>query len=279
MNCSACYNFFMDPKPQSSPSDDSIPAATPETPLTPGSRPAATAVPQRYRTRPWHVHAAFLPLVFLLGLGVGYLVWDRSAKTTPAAADPSTTGGSAAAEQTAKRYDVPVSDTDPIYGAADAPVTLIMFSDYQCTYCRKWYGETFKALMAAYPGKLRFVYKDFPLSSIHPEASPAALAARCAGEQGKYWDYQDLLFTSSTGLSAVAYRQYASDLSLDSARFDDCLSTKRYEQAIEADYQTAATLGIQSTPTFFINGVPILGAEPIDSFKQIIDQELAGNIN
>jgi protein-disulfide isomerase len=267
----------MDPTPQSSPGEDSIPTTTAETPLKTTAQHAAA--PQRYRTRPWHVHAAFLPLVFLLGLGIGYLVWDRSAKPAAADTDPSSAAAAAdAGQQAAKRYDVPVADTDPIYGAVDAPVTLIMFSDYQCTYCRKWYGETFKALMAAYPGKLRFVYKDFPLSSIHPEASPAALAARCAGEQGKYWDYQDLLFTSPTGLSAAAYRQYASDLSLDSAKFDDCLATRRYEQAIEADYQTAATLGIQSTPTFFINGVPILGAESIDAFKQIIDQEIAGNI-
>jgi protein-disulfide isomerase len=260
----------MDPTTQSSPSDDSIPAINSE-------KQPRSAAQQRYRNRPWHVHAAFLPLVFLLGLGVGYLVWDRSAKTTPADTDPSTTGG-AAAQQTAKRYNVPVSDTDPIYGDKNAPVTVIMFSDYQCPYCRKWYSDTFKTLMAAYPGKVRFIYKDFPLSSIHPEASPAALAARCAGEQGKYWEYQDLLFTASPGLSASAYHQYASDLSLDSAKFDDCLSTKRYEKIIEADYQSAAALGIQSTPTFFINGVPILGAESIDAFKQIIDQELAGNI-
>jgi protein-disulfide isomerase len=161
----------------------------------------------------------------------------------------------------------------------DAPVTVVMFSDYQCPYCRKWYTETFKPLMEAYPGKVRMVYKDFPLSSIHPEASPAALAARCAGEQGKYWEYQDLLFTDPAGLSSAAYTQYAGALSLDSAKFTDCLSTKRYEKVIEADYQAAAAIGVQSTPMFFINGVPIIGAESIDAFKQIIDQELAGKVN
>ncbi len=264
----------MDPTPQSSPSDDSIPTTTPASPLKSKAQPAAA--PQRYRTRPWHVHAAFLPLVFLLGLGIGYLVWDRSAK--PEAADTDPSSAAAAGQQTAKRYDVAVSDTDPIYGAKDAPVTVIMFSDYQCPYCRKWYVETFKPLMEAYPGKVRFVYKDFPLSSIHPEASPAALAARCAGEQGKYWEFQDLLFTDPAGLSSAAYTQYAGALSLDSAKFDECLSTKRYEKVIEADYQAAAAIGVQSTPMFFINGVPILGAESIDAFKEIIDQELAGKV-
>jgi protein-disulfide isomerase len=260
----------MDLTPQSSPTEDSIPLVKPTTPAAPQAAPAAA----RYRTRPYHVHAAFLPLVFLIGLGVGYLLWDRSAK--PSAAQPYP---AAAANQQVKRYNIPVSNSDPSLGPKDAPVTVVMFSDYQCPYCRKWYSDTFKPLMSAYQGQVRFVYKDFPLSSIHEEASPAALAARCAGEQGKYWEYQDLLFTGPEGLSAAAYTKYAQSLALDDAKFNECVASKRYQKTIEDDYQTAAGIGIQSTPTFFINGVPLIGAQPIDAFKQLIDQELAGKVN
>ena len=257
----------MSASPADDPNPEPIPLAENPPPLPVVAPPAPTP---RYRSRPYHVHAAFLPLVFLLGLGIGYLVWDRSAKTVPTVVDPA----AATAQQTAKRYDIPLGN-DPSFGPQNAPVTLVMFSDYQCPYCRKWYSDEFKTLQSDYKNKIRFVYKDFPLSELHENAEPAALAARCAGEQGKYWEYQDLLFTSPQGLGSDALVSYARGLNLNATSFSDCVSSQKYKTQVEADYEFAANIGVQSTPTFFINGLALIGAQPIEVFKQAIDQELA----
>lgn len=238
-----------------------------EAPLEPEPKPQAAP---RYRARPYHVHAALLPLVFLIGLGAGYLIWDRSAKTPASPADAT----AAAAQKTAKRYNIPLGD-DPSLGPQNAPVTFVIFSDYQCPYCRKWYSDVFKSLVSDYKNKIHFVYKDFPLYSLHENAEAAAESARCAGEQGKYWEYQDLLFTSDQGLGSAALAGYARSLKLDTASFDNCVSTHKYQNKVDADYQFAANLGVQSTPTFFINGLAMVGAQPLEVFKQVIDNELA----
>jgi protein-disulfide isomerase len=219
------------------------------------------------------VHAAFLPLVFLAGVGLGYLIWDRpAAKNQPAGASPTQT----AQVGQAKRYTIPI-DGEPSLGPDDAPVTLVMFSDYQCPYCRQWYQEVFKPLESAYPNKIRFVYKDFPLSSLHEFAAPAAEAAHCAGDQGKYWEYQAKLFSGELALGTQTFTKYASDLSLDDKKFADCLSSRKFEKHVSDDYTFAANLGVQSTPTFFVNGLAVIGAQPLEVFKQMIDQELAAN--
>ena len=220
------------------------------------------------------MHFAFLPLVFLLGLGIGYLAWNRP---QPAPAAPQPTAEATAQQEPVKRYDVPADD-DPSLGPAGAPITLIMYSDYECPFCKKWYDEVFKQLVVDYPTQVRFVYKDFPLYGLHESAAPAAEAANCAGEQGKYWEYQDKLFGMEMPLGTDAFKKYAQDLSLDSAKFEECLSSRRFEAEVKADYEFAARMGIQSTPTFFVNGLAIVGAQPLEIFKGVIDQELAGKI-
>ncbi|MEW5867952.1 MAG: DsbA family protein [Chloroflexota bacterium] len=224
-----------------------------------------------------HLYMALLPLAFVVGLSVGYLFWGR--QSPPRAAAPQATPQAAAQEerpQAAKRYDVPVDD-DPILGPENAPITLIEFSDYECPYCRRWHTEVFDRLIQEYPDQIRFVYRDFPLSSIHPEATPAAEAADCANEQGAFWQFQNLLFSSSD-LSTETYIQYATDLNLDVQQFTTCIESGKYSDEVQADYQYAAELGVRSTPTFFINGLPVVGAQPYDVFKDIIDRELAGEI-
>jgi protein-disulfide isomerase len=258
----------MDLIPPSSPAEDLIPTPAPPKPPAP-----------RYRTRPYHVHAAFLPVVLLVGIGIGYLLWDRPAAPAQSSPQPTAAAAAAAGQPAPKRYDIPVAESDPILGPKDAPVTVIMYSDYECPYCRKWYGEVFKTLVDDYDGKIRFVYKDFPLYGLHADAAPAAEAARCAGEQGKYWEYQDMLFTAPEGLGDSAYQKYVQNLSLDASKFSDCAASRRYKATVEADYQYAANLGIQSTPTFFINGLAIVGAQPLEVFQQAIDAELSGKTN
>ncbi len=210
-----------------------------------------------------------VPVAFALGLFAGYMVWGRSVPT-PAAAVASTQ----AAQQTT-RYKVDEGG-NAAFGPANAPVTIIEFSDYQCPYCLQWNTQVYQQLLKAYPDKIRFVYRDFPLSSIHPEAEPAAEAAECAGEQGRYYDYHDKLFSEEFELGANAYTQYAQELGLDMAKFNDCVSTHRYQAEVAADEAYATNLGVRSTPTFFINGIPMIGAQPLQAFKQVIDKELSG---
>lgn len=122
------------------------------------------------------------------------------------------------------------------------------------------------------------VYRNLPLTSIHSEAMPAAIASLCADEQGAFWPYHDKLFSDELGLSRSAYIQYAADLGLDGESFEACLDSGRFDEFIQTDMDFSLNLGVRSTPTFFVNGIAIVGAQPLDVFKQVIDQELAGEI-
>ncbi len=226
-----------------------------------------------------HLYAVLLPLAFVLGLSMGYLFWGRMPPqpAAPVAGQPQGEAAVTAEGQTFKRYDVLVDD-DPLLGAADAPITLIEFSDFECPYCRQWHEQVFSRLKQEYPTQVRFVYRDFPLIGVHANAKSAALAANCANEQGAFWDYHDRLFQAAAGLGAEAYLQYARELNLNVNQFQNCLETAKYEQEVQGDYNYAANLGIRSTPTFFINGIPLVGAQPYEVFKQVIDKELAGEL-
>lgn len=227
-----------------------------------------------------HFNPYFLlvPLAFGFGLLVGFVIWGRS--TTSAQANPGTVP---AVENTplvqqpeqVRRYPVPVDD-DPAIGPENAPITIIEFSDYECPYCRRWFDDVYEKLLESYPEQVRLVFRDFPLTSIHPNAQPAAEAANCANEQGAFWPFHDRIFSMQLGLNKEAYLQYAQDLNLDLASFEQCIAERRYQQEVEADLNFAANLGINSTPTFFINGIPVVGAQPFDVFKYVIDKELAG---
>ena len=234
-----------------------------------------------------HVYAALLPLAFVVGLAVGYIFWGRSTPAAPEsttanteqaqAAEAQTESQAQAAPQEVQRYDVP-EDDDPVYGPDEAPITIIEFSDFECPYCRRWHLEVWPQIEATYGDQIRLVYRDFPLTSIHPNATPAAAAANCAGEQGSYWEYNQLLFSMELGLDKNAYEQYAANLGLDMDAFNACLDSGRQNDEIMADYEYAANLGVRSTPTFFVNGIPLVGAQPFEVFQQVIDQELAGEI-
>jgi protein-disulfide isomerase len=203
----------------------------------------------------------FIPVAFILGLGSGYLLWGHT--LSPAVA--STTE--------VRRVNVS-TDGDPSIGPEDAPVTIIEFSDYQCPYCEVFYQQTFDQLMANYPDKIRFVYRDLPLPG-HPESLPAAEAANCAGEQGAYWKYHNALFNGQFELGRAAYEQYAADLGLNTGAFTACLDDHRYQEEVRADAADATRLGLNGTPSFVINGRILIGALPFEDFKVIIDEELA----
>jgi protein-disulfide isomerase len=228
-----------------------------------------------------HFYAVMVALAFSVGILIGYLAWGRAPAAQTVAAQPSgpsaqgvITGPTAAPQYV--RYKIP-TDGFPSLGPADAPITIVEFSDFQCPYCRAWHQQTYQPLLDAYPGKIRIVYRDFPLTSIHPNAFPAAEAAQCANEQNDFWPYHDKLFNGET-LGDDVYRQYAQELNLDMTKFEACLTNHTYREAIQADSDFAVNLGVNSTPTFFINGLAVIGAQPLSAFTQIIDKELAGEI-
>ncbi len=242
-----------------------------------------------------------LAVSFALGLGAGYFIWVRPLESQlkvvqAAAAQAVATQEAVAAEQAAqdtaaqtetandgtqtqevKRYDVPIDD-DPVLGSADSPITIIEFSDYQCPYCRQWHVEVFPKLLEKYGDKIRFVYRDFPLYSIHPAAEAAAQAANCAGEQKRYWEFSEFLYANQGSLNQPTYEKIAQDLKLNLDNFKQCIAEDRYKKEIEADATFAGELGVRSTPTFFINGLAVVGAQPFEVFEQVIDMELAGEI-
>ena len=244
------------------------------------SEPIVVVQPETFTFKATHFYAVLVVLAFSLGILIGYLAWGRASAAQTVAANPpsgavvAAPGDTPAAEYV--RYPIPTAGF-PSIGPANAPITVVEFSDFQCPYCRQWEQETYQPLMAAYPGKIRLVYRDFPLSSIHPNAFAAAEAAQCANEQNAFWPYHDKLF-SSENLGDDVYKQYAQQLNLDMTKFDTCLTNHTYQAYVQANSDFATKTGVNSTPTFFINGLAVIGAQPIDVFKQVIDKELAGQI-
>jgi len=174
-------------------------------------------------------------------------------------------------------YEAPkvaVAATGPTKGPASAPVTIVEFSDYECPFCVRA-EPTVKDLLAKYPGKIRLVYRDYPLP-MHPKAPKAAEAAHCAGDQNKYWEMHDKLFTPGTKLEVADLKAHAREVGLDGAKFDRCLDSGEKAKDVEAHKKAGDEAGVSGTPAFFINGRLLSGAQPIEAFIAIVDQELKG---
>jgi protein-disulfide isomerase len=252
---------------------------SPEQPVDiPEKDPGETVVFKRS-----HFYAVMVVFSFAVGILVGYVAWGRGTTTQQAAAAPAQAQapGAQAADPAANpaftRYDIP-TDGFPSLGPDDAPITLVEFSDYQCPFCKRWYDETYQQLLAAYPGQIRMVYRQLPLTSLHPDAMSAAIASMCANDQGAFWPFHDKLFSDEYGLGRDAYVKYAADLEFDTEAFKTCLDSGKFDDTIQKDMDFSLNLGVQSTPTFFINGLAVVGAQPMSVFKQVIDKELAGEI-
>ena len=146
----------------------------------------------------------------------------------------------------------------PLQGSRNAPVLVVEFADYECPYCQKVNPEL-KRLQQEFGSKMAVAFKDFPLP-MHPDAPKAAEAARCAGQQGKFWEFHDLLFDSKQ-IGAAAVKQHARTLKLDTASFDKCLDSGQEAPAVQSDLAEAKHLGLSGTPSFFINGRVFSGAD------------------
>ena len=186
------------------------------------------------------------------------------------------------AEELRERYEVRIllepprvavsADDDPYKGPLAAPVTLIEFSDFQCPFCRS-VQPVLDRLMLTYEGRLRIVYRDFPLRRIHPEAQKAAEAAQCANEQGRFWAFHDRLF-QETDLGTEHLKRYAVELGLDETQFVTCLDSDQFNQEVQDDMDDAIAAGVNAAPSFFVNGLMISGAVSYERFVQIIDLAL-----
>lgn len=175
----------------------------------------------------------------------------------------------------------PVTAVRPAMGNANAPVTLLEFSDYQCQYCGAWAGSVEPQIVQTYvdTGKVRFEWYDMPWEG--PESKTAANAARCAGDQGQYWQYHDLLYEKQGAMNSGAFstanlKAFGAQLGLDTKTFDACVDSNKYAAAVQADFNEALRRGINGTPAFFVNGQRIVGDQPFATFQAAIDAALAG---
>jgi len=168
---------------------------------------------------------------------------------------------------------VQVAADGPARGPKDAPVTIVEFSDFECPYCGAAH-DTVEQVMNTYAGKVRLVYRQFPLS-FHPHAAKAAEASLCALDQGKFWEYHDVLFKNQKKLEPTDLKAHATEVGMDGQKFGQCLDSGEKKKAVDADQQAGLQAGVGGTPAFFINGIFLNGAQPIDEFKKVIDGELA----
>lgn len=192
-----------------------------------------------------------------------------SSAAAPAALTAGTAGTDASTPDAGSLAKVPVG-TSPVRGPDDAWVTMIEFGDFECPFC----GEeepVVEALVEAYPTDLRLVFKNFPLTTIHPYAEGAAVAAECADAQGDFWPMHDLLYANQNALQSQNLPTYAQAAGVDLTLWQACLSTSTPVDAIDADVALGASVGVEGTPTFFINGEIVVGAFPQSALQAIIE--------
>ena len=173
-----------------------------------------------------------------------------------------------------ERPRVDVAATGPSKGPANAPVTIVEFSDFQCPFCLRAL-PVIEEVMARYPDKVRFVYRNLPLERIHDRARVAAEASLCADDQGRFWAYHDLVFANNESLGDEDLKRFAEELDLDVAAWEQCMLEEKFAGVIDADIEAALSIGITGTPAFLVNGVMISGAKPVEDFVSLIESELA----
>jgi protein-disulfide isomerase len=161
----------------------------------------------------------------------------------------------------------------PTKGPEKAPIEIVEFSDFQCPFCQRAL-PTVQQVLAKYGDRIRFTYRHYPLPN-HPAAGPAADASLCANEQGQFWAFHDRLFADFNKLSEADFKAHAVALKLDPAKFDACVNTRRFKEVVEKDLKDGEALGVTGTPAFFINGRALEGAQPLEAFTRLIDEELA----
>jgi protein-disulfide isomerase len=202
----------------------------------------------------------------LAGLAVGWLAF-REGEGAPGSS-PAVASGIAVVE------GVDVSH-DPVLGPADAPVTIVEFSDFECPFCSRFARETAPVLRRQYGDRIRWIFVNYPLQSIHPNAYEAALAAECATEQERFWPYYDALFSGRYELSSDGYAAAAKEVGVDEERFDACYSNADHAEEVALDIKEGGKFYILGTPTFYLNGRRMEGAQRPEAFAAVIDSILS----
>jgi protein-disulfide isomerase len=172
-----------------------------------------------------------------------------------------------------QRVDVSIQGA-PVKGGAKAPVTIVEFSDFHCPFCKQ-VVPTLAKIESKYGEKIKLAFRDFPIESLHPGASKAHEAARCANEQGKFWPYHDKLFAGPANSTPELFKRLAKEVGLETVAFETCLSSGKHQAAIKKDIEEGQRLGVAGTPAFFINGRLLSGSQPLEAFARVIDEELA----
>jgi protein-disulfide isomerase len=165
------------------------------------------------------------------------------------------------------------ADDAPFKGPVDAPITIVEFSDFQCSYCKRVLN-VLNEVLERYPDQVKLAFRDFPIVTIHPHAQKAAEAAHCAAEQGKFWEFHDLLFEKQDAIPTTNFADHAKALGLEVTPFQACLDSRKHQEKVERHYAAGVKAGVSGTPAFFINGRPLSGAQPFEAFKAVIDEEL-----
>ena len=226
--------------------------------------------------------AAFFAVSFSLGIYVERNDKLRAALAVAGVSDNGVVaqgqgqGGQVLGLEDGKKVDQKIAiDDSRAKGDKNAPVTIVEYSDFECPFCQKFYQETYQDIVAKYvnTGKVRIVFKDFPLA-FHKNAQSAHEASRCAAEQGKFWEMHDKLFTNQSSLSVENYKKWAAEIGVDTVKFNQCVDSNKYAKAVKEDLNDAMDLGVQGTPSFIVNGTALVGAQPTSSFEKLIESEL-----
>lgn len=221
----------------------------------------------------------------IIGGALGFFIGQNAAKATARAevlAELAANGGSAAGAAGAaapapteppSRLDNVSVDDDPGLGPEDAAIVIVEFSDFRCPFCQRWENDTRTQILETYGQDVRIVFRDFPVVG----GQRAAEAGECADEQGEFWNYHEALFADPQAYNANEdFVALAEELGLNTTTFSDCLESGKYRNEVLADYNDGVAYGVSGTPTFFINGVRLVGAQPFSAFAAVIDEELAG---
>lgn len=241
------------------------------------------------QSNPWMV-STFILVGVIVGFGIAQIPYF---KELGQGATASTLQPSSPSQPAPQAPSVPLlseaqvaalTDDDPVIGDPKAPVTVVEFSDFQCPFCERFFSATFRQIEENYikTGKVKFVYRDFPLMDKHPQAELAAVAAQCANEQSKFTEMHDQLFSNVELWAGVekpkdAMKKIAATLGLTTKEFAACLESGKYKGEIQKDMVDGSSVGVNGTPSFFVNGKFVEGAMPYDLvFKPILDAELAG---
>ena len=213
--------------------------------------------------------ATLVALGTLIGLAVGWVAWRgaESGAGSSASRETPTTG-----VELADGVDV---SHDPAMGPADAPVTIVEFSDFECPFCSRFATATAPALRRQYGDRIRWIFVNYPLRSIHPNAYEAALAGECAAEQGRFWPFYDEMFSGRHPLSGGGYADAAEAIELDPERFETCYKNADHAEEVALDIKEGEKFYILGTPTFYVNGKRMEGAQRPEAFAVVIDSLLS----